>query len=89
MQLIIDICLDHLEREKNPDTRVQILKALDTIIEHRMFRQYPYNLETLQQTIYEMILFEDEEKTGGYSIKEREWMSTLNLKFELMKLAQK
>ena len=81
LQLIIDICLDHIQKEKESETRVQILKALDTIVDHKMFRQFPYNLDALKETIYDMILFEDEEKTGGYSPKEREWMSSLNMKF--------
>lgn len=84
MQLIIDICLNQIQREKKEDTRVSILKAIDTIMDHRMFKQYPYNLDSIQETVNELILYEDESKP--YSDKERECLSKLNMKFQLNKL---
>jgi hypothetical protein len=50
-------------------------------MDHTEFKRYPYKLEDIEQTVYEIILYEDDGSKGGYSIKERECLSKLNLKF--------
>jgi hypothetical protein len=84
LNYILDICLNEIQREKNTDTRVQILKAIDNIVENKKFRERPYNMNGIQQVVKDLIL--EEEDNGGYSEKEKEWLSNLNLKFEMMKL---
>jgi len=45
-----------------------------------MYRRYPYKLDDVKEIIYELIQFEDE-SSGGYSQKEKEYLAILNLKF--------
>ena len=53
---------------------------IETIMDHEKYRQYPYKLENIRETLHELIMFEDE-SNGGYSVKEREYIALLNLKF--------
>ena len=56
---------------------------IETIIDHEMYKMYPYKLDDVKETIDELILYEDE-STGGYSMKEKESIAKLNLKFQMM-----
>lgn len=55
---------------------------IDTIMENSTFIKYPYKIEDISDTINELILYEDE-TNGGYSMKEKEWIIRLNLKFQV------
>ena len=83
LNVLLDICLREIQTEKNENIRVQILRMIETIIEHEMYKRYPYKLEDVKETINELILYEDE-STGGYSMKEKESIAKLNLKFQMM-----
>lgn len=83
MNLILDICLREIQREKVPNTRVQILRAIEAILDNKKFQTYPYKLDDIRQTINELIMYE-EESVGGYSIKEKECIARLNLKFQII-----
>lgn len=48
-----------------------------------MFKQYPYRVDSIRETLQELILYEEEEVTGGYSLKEKEWIAKLNLLFQI------
>lgn len=39
---------------------------IETIMDHEMYRTYPYKLEDIREILYELILYEDE-AAGGYS----------------------
>lgn len=78
----MDICLREIQREKAPHVRAMILKVMGTILEQPMFKQHPYKVEDIKETVYELILYEDEDH--GYSLKEREELTMLNLQFEMM-----
>lgn len=80
----MDICLREIQREKVAHTRAQILKVIETIMDNPMFKKYPYKVDDIKETIYELILYEDEDPKGGYSLKEREHLAMLNLKFQMM-----
>ena len=54
---------------------------IETIMDHEMYRTYPYKLDDIRDIINELILYEDEALGGGYSDKEKEYISKLNLKF--------
>ena len=56
---------------------------IETIIDHEMYKMYPYKLDDVKETIDELILYEDE-STSGYSMKEKESIAKLNLKFQMM-----
>ena len=56
---------------------------IETIMDHEMYKTYPYKLDDIRDTITELILYEDE-STGGYSIKEMESIAKINLKFQMM-----
>ena len=57
---------------------MQILRMIDTIMDHDSYRKYPYKMEDIRDTVNELILYEDE---CGYSVKEKESIAKLNLKF--------
>ncbi len=80
MYLLLDICLQQITRQKKHEVRVQILRLIDSIIDNPMFRNYPYKVDDIKQTIEELII-EDE---GNYSQKERECLAKLNLKFQII-----
>jgi hypothetical protein len=48
--------------------------------------KFPYLLDEIKNTVYELILYEDEKLGHGFSIKEREILSRLNLQFEIMNI---
>ena len=52
---------------------------IETIINHYNYKKYPYKLDEVKQTVNELILYEDESNGGGYSLKEKECLSKLNL----------
>lgn len=82
LNVLLDICLREIQTEKNPDIRVQILRMIEIIMDHEMYKMYPYKLDDIRETINELILYEDESvEGGGYSIKEKACISKLNLKF--------
>lgn len=84
MNLLIDICLREIQREKRPSTRVQILKIVDTIIANSTYKKYPYKLEDVKEMVNEMILYEDDSSmNGGYSMKEKELIAKLNIQFQV------
>jgi hypothetical protein len=57
---------------------------IETILDHEMYRTYPYKLDVTRDTIEELILYEDESAPGGgYSQKEKESIAKLNLKFQM------
>lgn len=60
-----------------------MLKVIYTIMEHEMFKQFPYRVENVVETIQELILYEEDDNQGGYSIKEKEWIAKLNLLFQM------
>ncbi len=80
LNVLMDICLREIYTEKVTEVRVQILRMIETIMDHDMYRTYPYKLEDIREVIHELILYEDE-ATGGYSQKEHEYIAILNLKF--------
>jgi hypothetical protein len=82
LNVLLDICLREIQTEKDPNVRVQILRMIETIIDHDMYKQYPYKLDDIRDTVNELVLYEDESQ-GGYSIKEKEFISKLNLKFQM------
>ena len=80
LNVLLDICLREIQTEKVTEVRVQILRTIETIIDHEMYRTYPYKLDDIREIIHELILYEDE-ASGGYSQKEHEYIAILNLKF--------
>ena len=66
--------------------RVQILRMIETIMDHEMYRTYPYKLDDIRDIINELILYEDEAQGGGYCDKEKEYISKLNLKFQMINM---
>jgi Protein of unknown function (DUF2013) len=69
LNILLDICLREIQTEKDSNIRVQILRMIETIMDHWMYKQYPYKLEDIRDTVNELILYEDE-STGGYTVKE-------------------
>ena len=55
-------------------------------MDHEMYRTYPYKLDDIREIINELILYEDEALGGGYSDKEKEYISKLNLKFQMINM---
>ena len=49
-------------------------------MDNEIYKKNPSSVDAIQETIYDLILYE-EDVEGGYSDKEREWLSKLNLKF--------
>ena len=86
LNVLLDICLQEIQREKDNDVRVQILRMIETIMDHEMYRTYPYKLDDIRDIINELILYEDEAQGGGYSDKEKEYISRLNLKFQMINM---
>ena len=82
LSVLLDICLREIQSEKDSSIRVQILRMIETIIEHPVYKEYPYKLEDIRDTINELILYESEE--APYSIKERESIAKINLKFQMI-----
>jgi len=58
---------------------------IETIMDHEMYRTYPYKLDDIREIINELILYEDE-SAGGYSDKEKEYIAKLNLKFQMINM---
>ena len=81
MNLLLDICLREIQREKKASSRVQILRMIDIILDNSVFKKYPYKIDDIKETLSELILYEDE-SSGGYSLKEKEYIVRLNLKFQ-------
>ena len=84
LNLLLDICLREIQRQKHASTRAQILRMIDTIISHHMYKKYPHKVGDVKQTIHELILYEDDMDGGGYSLKEKEYIAKLNLKFQVL-----
>lgn len=82
LNVLLDICLREIQTERSPAVRVQIFRTIETIMDHHAYRQYPYKLEDIRDTVNELVLFEDEIH-APYSVKERESLAKLNLKFQL------
>ena len=82
LNVLLDICLREIQSEREAGVRVQILRMIETIMDHERYRQYPYKLEDIRDTVNELILYEDEQHE--YSVKEKESIAKLNLKFQLM-----
>jgi len=55
---------------------------VDVIVSKPEFRRNQDKLEEVRETVKELVLYEDESK-GGYSMREREQIMRLNLKFEV------
>ncbi|TNV79018.1 hypothetical protein FGO68_gene2123 [Halteria grandinella] len=83
LNLLLDICLREIQTEKDPNVRVQILRMIETIMDHEQYKTYPYKLDDIRDTVNELILSEDEEN-GAYTIKEKESIAKLNLKFQIL-----
>ena len=49
-----------------------------------MYKKYPHKVGDVKQTIHELILYEDDMDGGGYSLKEKEYIAKLNLKFQVL-----
>ena len=82
LSVLLDICLREIQTEKDSSIRVQILRMIETIMDHPMYKEYPYKLEDIRDTMNELILYESDETP--YSIKERESIAKLNLKFQIL-----
>ena len=82
--MLLDICLREIQTEKDSSVRVQILRMIETIMDNKMYKDYPYKLDDNKETVNELILYEDE--SSGYSIKEKESIAKLNLKFQMFSL---
>ena len=52
---------------------------IETIMDHEIYKQYPYKFDEVKETINELILYEDD--ASGSSFKEKEAIAKLNLKF--------
>jgi hypothetical protein len=83
LNVLLDICLREIQTERDEAIRVQILRTVETIMDHHAYRQYPYKLEDIRDTINELVLFEDE-LHAPYSVKERESIAKINLKFQML-----
>jgi hypothetical protein len=81
LNVLLDICLREIQTEKNPAIRVQILRMIEIIMDHEMYKRYPHRLEDVRDLINDLILYEEESTDSEYSIKEKECISKLNLKF--------
>lgn len=87
MNILLDICLREIQTEKEPSIRIQILRMVETIMDHAVYRKYPYKLEDIRDMVTELILYEPgEDEQGSYSVKEREYIAKLNLKFQMMSM---
>ena len=84
LSVLLDICLREIQTEKDSSVRVQILRMIETIMDNKMYKDYPYKLDDIKETVNELILYEDE--SSGYSIKEKESIAKLNLKFQMFSL---
>ena len=82
MDLLLDICLREIQSEKDASVRIQILKMIETIMDHEMYKMHPYKLDDIRDTVNELILFEDDQ--FPYSVKEKESIAKLNLKFQIL-----
>jgi hypothetical protein len=82
LSVLLDICLREIQTEKDASIRVQILRMVETIMDHPVYQEYPYKLEDIRDTINELILYEDD--ASPYSIKEKESIAKLNLKFQIL-----
>lgn len=80
LNVLLDICLREIQTEKDASVRVQILRMIETIMDHSMYKQYPYKLEDIRDTVNELILYEDD-ANSEYSMKEKESIAKLNMKF--------
>lgn len=87
LHVLLDICLREIQTEKNPVVRTQILRMIETIMDHDMYKKYPYKLDDIRDTINELILYEPEEEENQYSMKEKEYIAKLNLKFQMMSMS--
>jgi len=47
LHFLLDICLTNIERQRDPETRVQILKAIENILDNSMFKNYPYKVDDI------------------------------------------
>jgi Protein of unknown function (DUF2013) len=87
LNVLLDICLREIQTEREASVRTQILRMVETIMDHGMYRKYPYKLEDIRDMVNELILYEPEEDgIGTYSVKEREYIAKLNLKFQMMSM---
>ena len=82
LDLLLDICLREIQSEKDASVRIQILKMIETIMDHEMYKMHPYKLDDIRDTVNELILFEDDQ--FPYSVKEKESIAKLNLKFQIL-----
>ncbi len=84
IHLLIDVTIKSINTEKNTDTREWILRVIEDILSSETYKEFPHKKEDVEETITNLILLEEDD--CGYSFREREVISRINLKMQMEKL---